>query len=131
MDQYGAFDMEFNAIIDAKARHEAACAVVGVFEDGDLGKAARHLDSQMDGLLAKLLKAGDFSAKLGDNLLLPHPQGTAASRVLLIGLGNRATFGRKQYRKTLQAAVQSLIKTAASDAVVYLALEEAADVDVQ
>ena len=123
--------MEFNAIIDAKARHEAACAVVGVFEDGDLGKAARHLDSQMDGLLARLLKAGDFSAKLGDNLLLPHPQGTAASRVLLTGLGNRAGFGRKQYRKALQSAVQSLIKTAASDAVVYLALEDAADLDVQ
>ncbi len=33
--------MEFKAIIDAKARNEAGCAVVGSYEDGDLGLAAR------------------------------------------------------------------------------------------
>jgi leucyl aminopeptidase len=123
--------MEFIAIVDAKARHEAACAVVGVYEDGDLGKAARHIDAQMDGWIAKLLKAGDFTAKLGDNLLLPGPTGTAAARVLLVGLGSRAGFGRKQYRKALQSTVQSLGKTAASNATVYLALEDVGDLDVQ
>jgi leucyl aminopeptidase len=121
--------MEFKAIIDAKARNDAGCAVVGMYEGGDLGLAARKIDSQLQGLLGKLHSDGDFSAKLGEVLLLPNPAGTAASRVLLVGLGSRSGFGRKQYRKVLQASVQALGKTGARDAVVYLALEEAADLD--
>jgi leucyl aminopeptidase len=123
--------MEFKAIIDAKARNEAGCAVVGSYEDGDLGLAARKIDSQLQGLIGKLYGDGDFSGKLGDVLLLPSPLGTTASRVLLVGLGSRSGFGRKQYRKALQATVRALGKTGARDAVVYLALEEAADLDVQ
>jgi leucyl aminopeptidase len=123
--------MEFKVIIDAKARHDAGCAVVGVYEDGDLGAAARRIDTQLNGLIRKLQGDGDFSAKLGEVLLLPSPAGAASARVLLIGLGSRASFGRKQYRKALQSTVQSLGKTGAGDAVVYLALEPVADLDVQ
>jgi leucyl aminopeptidase len=123
--------MEFKAIIDAKARNDAGCAVVGIYEDGDLGIAARRIDTQLGGLIGKLHGDGDFSGKLGDILLLPTPAGAAAARVLLIGLGTRSDFGRKQYRKALQSTVQSLGKTGASDAVVYLALEEVAGLDVQ
>src|ERR1700677_3157523 len=115
--------MEFKAIIDAKAHSEAGCAVVGVHEDGDLDKAAHQIDKQIGGLIGKLREDGDFSGKLGDVLLLPAPAGGA--RVVLIGLGARASFGRKQYRRALQAAVQALAKTGAADAVVYLALEQA------
>ena len=123
--------MEFKAIIDAKARNEAGCAVVGIYERGDLGLAARKIDTQLNGMIGKLHGDGDFSGKLADVLLLTNPAGAAATRVLLIGLGSRSGFGRKQYRKALQATVQSLGKTGARDAVVYLALEEAADLDVQ
>jgi leucyl aminopeptidase len=123
--------MEFKAIVDAKARNEAGCAVVGIYEDGDLGIAARRIDTQLNGLIGKLHGDGDFSGKLGDILLLPTPAGAAAARVLLIGLGTRSGFGRKQYRKALQSTVQALGKTGASDAIVYLALEDVADLDVQ
>jgi leucyl aminopeptidase len=123
--------MEFKAIIDAKATSGAGCAVVGAYEDGDLGVAAHRVDKQLGGLIAKLHGKGDFSGKLGDVLFLPTPAGTAAARVLLIGLGTRGAFGRKQYRKALSSAVQALAKTGASDAVVYLALETVADLDVQ
>jgi leucyl aminopeptidase len=123
--------MEFKAIIDAKARNGAGCAVVGIYEDGDLGIAARQIDTQLDGLIGTLHGHGDFSGRLGDTLFLPNPTGAAAARVLLIGLGTRSDFGRKQYRKALQSAVSSLGKTGAGDAVVYLALEQVADLDVQ
>ena len=95
--------MEFKAIIDAKARNDAGCAVAGVYEDGDLGIAARRIDAQLHGMIAKLRADGDFSGKLGDVLLLPAPAGAAAARVLLIGLGTRSGFGRKQYRKALHS----------------------------
>ncbi|MGO9424401.1 MAG: leucyl aminopeptidase [Steroidobacteraceae bacterium] len=123
--------MEFKAIIDHKARESAGCAVAGVYENGDLGAAARNIDAQTGGLIAELQSGGDFAAKVGDTLLLPRPVGAACERVLLVGLGPRAGFGRKQYRKALQAGAQALAKTGASDALVYLALEAVAGVEMQ
>ena len=116
--------MEFKVIVDAKARAATGCAVVGVYENGELGAATRHLDAQLGGLIARLHAAGDFAAKLGDSLLLPHPQGSAAQRVLLLGLGARAAFGRKQYRKALTTSAQAVLKTGSADVIVYLALED-------
>jgi leucyl aminopeptidase len=121
--------MEFKAIVDGKMREAAGCAVVGVYENGELGVAAQRLDTQTGGLIAKLHRDGDLPAKLGDLLLLPAPAGAAAARLLLIGLGVRAAFTRKQYRKALQAAAQGLSKTGAGDAVIYLTLEEIPEVD--
>jgi leucyl aminopeptidase len=121
--------MEFKAIVDGKVRESAGCAVIGVYENGELGAAARRIDAQLDGLIAKLHRAGDFAGKLGDLLLLPAPAGAAAARVLLIGLGARATFTRKHYRKALQNAAQALSKTGARDAVIYLTLEEIPELD--
>ena len=121
--------MEFKAIIDAKARTASGCAVVGVYENGELGNAARQIDAQIGGIISRLHANGDFAAKLGDTLLLAHPAGAAAARVLLVGLGPRAGFERKPYRKALRASAQALAKTGASDAVVYLALEDVPGMD--
>jgi leucyl aminopeptidase len=123
--------MEFKAIVDAKAREAAGCAVVGVYEKGDLGVAARALDAEIGGMISGLHAGGDFGAKVGDTLLLAQPGGAAAARVLLVGLGSRAGFGRKQYRKALLASAQALAKTGARDAIIYLTLEEVADLDTK
>jgi len=122
--------MEFKAIVDVKAHDATDCAVVGTYENGDLGVAARHIDAQTAGAIEKLHANGDFSGKVGDTLLLPMPAGTAASRVLLVGLGSRTGFGRKQYRKALQSAATALGKTGAVDAIIYLPLEEVGDLDI-
>jgi leucyl aminopeptidase len=123
--------MDFLAIVDAKAHTPAGCAVVGIYENAELGIAARQVDKQLAGLITNLLGSGDFTAKVGDSLMLPLPAGSTAARLLLIGLGPRAGFGRKQYRKALQASAQALTKTGAGDAVVYLALEPVPELDVQ
>jgi leucyl aminopeptidase len=122
--------MEFKAIVDVKVRDTTECAVVGVYEQGDLGVAARQIDSQTGGPIGKLHKRGDFPGKIGDILLLHALQGAASARVLLIGLGSRSGFGRKQYRKALQSAAQGLGKTGAAEAIVYLTLEAVPDLDV-
>ena len=123
--------MKFKAIIDAKARSPTGCAVIGIYEDGDLGVGARQIDKQMQGVIGKLHGHGDFAGKSGEAMLLPAAAGAAAERVLLVGLGLKSAFGRKQYRKALQSAAQALSKTGASDAVVYLALESVGILDVQ
>ena len=121
--------MEFKAIVDSKARNACGCAVVGVHENGELGGAARLIDAQTGGLIGRLIAGGDFAGKLGDTLLLPHPAGTAAARVLLTGLGPRAGFGRKQYRKALLSSAQAILKTGAGDATVYLAWHDVPGMD--
>src|SRR3974390_2490471 len=123
--------MEFMAIVDPKARGASGCALVGVYENADLGVAARQIDKQLDGIIAKLHGAGDLPAKLGDTLMLPIAGGSAASRLMLVGLGARATFTRKQYRKAALAGAQALAKTGAADATVYLALEPVPELDMQ
>ena len=94
--------MEFKAIVDGKLREAAGCAVVGVYEKGELGAAGLALDAQLGGLIARLHREGDLAGKLGDLLMLPAPAGASAARVLLVGLGSKANFARKQYRKALQ-----------------------------
>jgi leucyl aminopeptidase len=121
--------MEFKAIVDAKGRSPTGCAVVGIFENGELGAAARRIDAELGGLIAGLIADGDFAAKLGETMLLPHPAGAAAERLLLTGLGARAAFGRKQYRKALLASARALTKTGAADAILYLTLEEVPGMD--
>jgi leucyl aminopeptidase len=123
--------MEFVAIVDAKARAPSGCAAVGVYENGDLGVAARQLDKQLDGVITRLVGGGDFAAKLGDTLMLPLAAGSPAARLLLIGLGTRAAFGRKQYRKAMLASSQALAKTGALDAILYLAMEPVPELDIQ
>jgi leucyl aminopeptidase len=121
--------MKFKAIVDVKARDAADCAVVGIYEQGDLGVAAREVDEQLSGLIGKLHAGGDFAGKVGDILLLPQA-GAASTRVLLVGLGARSTFARKQFRKALQAAATALGKTGAAHAIVYLTLEEVPELDI-
>jgi leucyl aminopeptidase len=123
--------MEFMAIIDAKARAPSGCAAIGIYENGDLGIAARHLDKQFAGVITSLHGSGDFSAKIGDSLMLPLPPGSTAARMLLVGLGSRASFGRKQYRKAVLCCAQGLAKTGAGDAIIYLALESVPELDLQ
>ncbi len=123
--------MEFMAIVDAKASAPCGCAAVGIYENGDLSVAARRVDKQLEGLITRLQGSGDFAAKLGDILMLPQPSGSAASRLLLVGLGARASFGRKQYRKATLSCAQALAKTGAVDAAVYLAMEPVPELDIQ
>ncbi len=123
--------MQFNAIVDSRVRTRTACAVVGVYENADLGAPARQLDARMQGAILRLCNAGDFAAKLGDTLLLIGAGGSPADRILLVGLGTRASFGRKQYRKAVLAAATALSRTGAEDAVVHLTQESVPDVDVK
>jgi leucyl aminopeptidase len=123
--------MEFNAIIDPKARQTSGCALLGVYEGQDLGHAAVHVEAQTKGLISRLSAAGDFPGKLAETLMLSAPVGAAADRVILVGLGPRKSFGRMQYRKAVTAAAQAVGRTGATDAIIYLALESLADLDIE
>jgi leucyl aminopeptidase len=121
--------MEFFVTAAAPARHRTECAIVGVFEKGELATAAAQLDERIGGRIAKLVKRGDLRGKLSDSVLLSDLDGAPCERVIVVGLGTRANFKRKQYRKALGTAVAVLSRTGAHEAVNYLSLESVPDAD--
>ncbi len=88
--------------------------------------------SRLDGLIAKLLRGRRFLRQAGRR---PDAAGCRPGRRLRAAADRaghaRRDFGRKQYRKALQSTAQALAKTGARDAVVYLALEQAGDLDME
>ena len=121
--------MEFFVTSTAASRQRTDCAIVGVYDKGILSAAAEDLDRRIGGRIARLVKRGDFRGKAGDVLLLADVAGAACERVVLIGLGARNAFKRKQYRKALSTALATLARSGARDAVSYLTLESVADAD--
>jgi leucyl aminopeptidase len=121
--------MDFFVSSSAPSRQRTDCAIVGVYDKGVLSETAQALDKKIGGRLGRLVKRGDIRGKTGDALLLTDIQGAACERILVVGLGARGSFKRKQYRKAVASAVAALAKTGARDAVSYLGLEELADAD--
>jgi len=122
--------MEHFVVTASAARQRTDCAIVGVFEKGALGIAAGELDTKLGGTLSRLVKNGDVRGKLGETLLIGDLKGSPCQRIVLVGLGGRDTFTRKQYRKALAAALTLVIKTGAREAVNYLSLEKVRGADV-
>lgn len=121
--------MQFFATGASAARQRTACAVVGVYEKGDLSAAASALDKKSGGIIRRVVRRGDFSGKSGESLLIAELPDAPAERALLVGLGARQAFGVKAYRKAITAAAQWLVKSGARDAVLYLAQEKMGGVD--
>jgi leucyl aminopeptidase len=103
----------------APARQKTGCAIVGLPEAGGFAGAAALVDAALDGSLSRMVKRGDLRGKQGEIKLL-DTEGANFERVLVVGLGKKGAFGRKQYRKALLGAFGALAKTGAKDAVSYL-----------
>jgi leucyl aminopeptidase len=121
--------MEYFVSTASAGRQRTDCAIVGVYDKGELSAAAAEIDARIGGRIARLVKRGDLRGKAGDAVLLADLNGGPCERVLAIGLGPRGGFKRKQYRKALASALGMLAKTGARDAVSYLNLESIADAD--
>ena len=121
--------MEFFVSTASPSRHRTECAIVGVYDKGVLSAAAEELDARIGGRIARLVKRGDLRGKTGDAVLLTDLTGAPCERVIVLGLGTRTAFKRKQYRKALASALAMLARTGAKDAVSYLGLDEIPDAD--
>jgi leucyl aminopeptidase len=116
--------MDFFVSLGAVARQRAECAIVGVFDKGVLSDAAEELDKRLGGRIARLVKKGDVRGKPGEALLLADISGAPIERLIVVGLGSRANFKRKQFRKALSCAIATLTKTGARDAISYLSSDD-------
>jgi leucyl aminopeptidase len=113
-------DLEFSIKSLAPEKARTACAVVGIFETGQLSAAAKEIDKVSKGHLSGIIQSGDMNGKLGNSLLLHKVPNIAAERVLLIGLGKEEEFNEKAYRTALLASVRTLRDTGAQEGVINL-----------
>jgi leucyl aminopeptidase len=112
----------------ALARAEADCIVVGIHEGGVLTAQARALDAA--GAVRHALASGDISGKPGTTLMLRQPAGTAAQRVLLVGLGNGPALTEAAFKQGVREALACLSRIGAHDAILALPLEQVEGRDI-
>jgi leucyl aminopeptidase len=113
--------MDFPVKTGAPASQRTECAILPVFEDGQLQGATKEIDTASRGLIKQLLRAGDATGRLGTTVLIHRTQGTAASRWLLVGCGKRADFGPKRFAAALTPAINALRASSTKEATNYLA----------
>ncbi|HEX4376476.1 MAG TPA: leucyl aminopeptidase [Steroidobacteraceae bacterium] len=121
--------MRFEAFSRKAAEQRSDCLIVGAFERAELGPTTTAIDRSMRGRLRGLLAAGDFSGRLGETLLLPDPAGIGSKRLLLVGLGAKAPFNRRSWRRAMQSAITALAKTRIASASFALERPAAGELD--
>src|SRR5262249_7655350 len=104
----------------APASQRTECAILPVFDDGQLRGATKELDTAARGLIKQLVRNGDASGRLGATALIHRTQGTAATRWLLVGCGKAADFNSKRHAQALTAAIGALRGTGTKEAINYL-----------
>ncbi|MBU3668003.1 MAG: leucyl aminopeptidase [Rhodocyclaceae bacterium] len=91
--------------------------ILGVFEKGTQPAATVASDKAAQGLITRLQKQGDFTGKAGTTLVVRHPSGLKAERLVLVGLGDKAEFNLKAWTQANRAAITTVLTTTAADAV--------------
>jgi leucyl aminopeptidase len=120
--------MRYFATSGSAASRRTDCAIVGLYESGALTAAATQVDAVLGGRIAALVRRKDLNGAAGETSML-DASGVPFQRVLVVGLGKKSQFGRKQYHKALKSAGAALIKSGARDAVSYLSTEPVSDTD--
>ena len=90
----------------AKARTQ--CAVVGIYDNGQLTESAKQIDKAAKGYLKKIIKRGDIKGKAKQIQVLHDVPNVAATRVMLVGLGNAATMDAARYDGVAKAIIARL-----------------------
>jgi leucyl aminopeptidase len=98
------------------ARVQTEMLAVGVFKGDDL-------PSEL-GATAGVLSEGDFSGKKGETALLYAPDGLAARRLLLVGLGDKSSFGLDGLRRAAATAAKRARALKLDDAAFVLPTSE-------
>ncbi len=121
--------VQFDTSEQQIAQISTDCLAIGLFEDDALTGSVQALDKASSGLLRKLRSAGDLPTRTGETQLLLAPSGIRARRLLVVGLGKRADFRQRGWRKAVSAALSASLKTRAAHLAIAIEQPEADGVD--
>ncbi len=103
--------MKTNLSFTTPAALETECLVVCVLDQGEKDKNEARLnpaDPTIQGAANEALASGEMTGKIFETLLLHHPQGLRAKRLLLVGGGKARNFSSYELRKLAGTAVRFL-----------------------
>ena len=103
--------MDTRLIISGSADVETECLAVFVLDHGDKQKPQPKLamkDAAAEKALAELFASGEITGKAFETVLLHHPQGLKAKRLLAVGAGNAAGFSHVELRRAAGAVLRLL-----------------------
>jgi len=103
--------MDTRLIISGSADVETECLAVFVLDHGDKQKPQPKLamkDAAAEKALAELFASGEITGKAFETVLLHHPQGLKAKRLLAVGAGKAAGFSHVELRKAAGAVLRFL-----------------------
>ena len=100
--------MKYGTHTGNAAKAKSQCAIVGVYENGQLSPSAMVLDQASKGYLKKILKRGDISGKANQTLILHDVPDIGAVRVLLVGLGKKEAMTSAKYAGIAKTVIGKL-----------------------
>lgn len=89
---------------------KTACLIVGTYEKSFADPLLQELDKQLGGLLRQARRSGAFSGKTGQQMLFQPTGALPAERVLLVGLGTKASGSLERLRAASGSAIQQVAK---------------------
>ncbi len=121
--------LKLNLALPHPAEADVDTLILGVFEDSGLSPPAKAVDERSEGQLSAWLASGDISGKLGRTALLRGVNGSRASRVLCVGLGEASKFDAGRYQKVVSDAIKALAGTPARQLLLTLSALDVAGRD--
>jgi len=100
---------------------ECGCLIIAAFAQRPIRDQWPELDAATDGLLTELAGDGELPRAAGSTIVLHHPRGLAARRLLVVGLGKPQKFTETTFVKAARGAGRALRESQATDALCLLA----------
>ncbi|HET9180900.1 MAG TPA: leucyl aminopeptidase [Candidatus Angelobacter sp.] len=103
--------MDIRLILSSLAEVETECLAIFVRDDGDKQKPLPKFagkDAAVEKAMADLISAGEITGKAMETVLLHHPQGLKAKRLLAVGVGKTAGFTHVELRKAAGTVLRFL-----------------------
>lgn len=115
--------IQFSSKVIDPLTQNTDCLIVGCYEGLKLSTAGNIINAADAQQLESVLKREGFQGKAGQSLLLLNPQGIAATRLLVLGLGaaKEGSISTDSYRKAVQKISEALRATTCNDLTLALA----------
>jgi len=78
--------------------HKTSCLAIGKFEGRAENPIVEQIDSALDGVISKVLRAGDFKGKVNQTAVIYTNGKISAERILIVGLGKHREFTIEKLR---------------------------------
>jgi len=97
--------MKLNVLVGELVTTETDALIIGIYEDMPLEGEIMQLDLAGGGFISKTLAVGELKGKLNETLVL-YPQGIAARKVVVVGLGPKSKLSTEKIRQAAGSAAK-------------------------